>query len=193
MADFISIALAILALIIGIVAIGLGGFSLTQKGATSDKGPVGPPGPPGPAGGPPGPPGPPGGGGINTTGCIPANVPTCEEFGRLRSLARLISIDGSGVTLNADLFMRGKSINIDDWRFGKENNNFVIRKMEPNVDKRIAFNSDADLDLGNSKILFPNWQIYDANLLYFRNSFQGGPCGGDAVYLMKRCEGIKTL
>ena len=84
----VGLIIGAIAIILAIVALGLGGYSLTKSSA---KGTTGPPGAPGPSNGPPGPPGPPGAAGATAGGSsIGLNS---SEISKLRNFISSLQID----------------------------------------------------------------------------------------------------
>lgn len=162
MSNTLPIIISVIGLILAIlgVVLGLVNFFRPVQGGTGTI--IGPPGPPGPGGGTPSPRG---ATGTFDTDCIAANIPTCNELGKLRTLSSLLNITGNGspstpykIKLNNDLITSAKiGVNVDNPSVPLQINGFgTIRPGIYGNDNRLTgFDDingefDGDYDLGGS-------------------------------------------
>lgn len=123
----VGLIVGAIAILLSLIGIGLGGYSLTKSGSEGPRGPAGPVGPIGPAGPPGSSSGGSGTGGSSSGGsgtggsgtCPSDKTPTCDEFLKLKKLLEKIDITDDKIIFNS------------------ENDNSVIFKSSPKFEKRI--------------------------------------------------------
>lgn len=119
----IALIIGAIAIVLAIVALGLGGYGLTKSSSEGTKGSPGPPGPPGPAGGPPGPPGPPGAGIAGSTGGTTCpGSPNCADLVKLKALLTYMEVSNNEIVFKtAPRFTEGMNIPLNKpINFGSE-------------------------------------------------------------------------